>query len=74
MVDQRGYKLAVLIQYTKIFKGAELCNEKLKMPSKLNPSCKVKVKVKRFRYRPGVAQRMGRGIAVLFHDRGTRRG
>ena len=26
------------------------------------------------RYRPGVAQRMGRGIALLFHDRGTRRG
>ena len=25
------------------------------------------------RYRPGVAQRVGRVIAVLFHDRGTRR-
>jgi len=23
---------------------------------------------------PGVAQRVGRGIALLFHDRGTRRG
>ena len=23
---------------------------------------------------PGVAQRLGRGIALLFHDRGTRRG
>jgi len=34
----------------------------------------VKVKVKRSRYRPGVAQRVGRGIAPLFHDRGTRRG
>jgi len=33
----------------------------------------VKVKVKRSRYRPGVAQRVGRGIALLFHDRGTRR-
>ena len=33
-----------------------------------------KVKVKWSRYRPGVAQRVGRGIAVLFHDRGTRRG
>jgi len=31
-------------------------------------------KVKWSRYRPGVAQRLGRGIAVLFHDRGTRRG
>ena len=31
-------------------------------------------KVKWCRYRPGVAQRVGRGIALLFHDRGTRRG
>jgi len=33
-----------------------------------------KVKVKWSRYRPGVAQRVGRGIALLFHDRGTWRG
>ena len=33
-----------------------------------------KVKVKWSRYRPGVAQRVGRDIALLFHDRGTRRG
>jgi len=32
------------------------------------------VKVKWFRYRPGVTQRVGRGIALLFHDCGTRRG
>ena len=31
------------------------------------------VKVKWIRYRPGVAQRVGRGIARPFHDRGTRR-
>ena len=31
-------------------------------------------KVKWSRYRPGVAQRVGRGIALLFHDCGTRRG
>ena len=30
--------------------------------------------VKWSRYRPGVAKRVGRGIALLFHDRGTRRG
>jgi len=30
--------------------------------------------VKGSRYRPGVAQSVGRGIALLFHDRGTRRG
>jgi len=39
-------------------------------------SCYLKemVKVKRSCYRPGVAQTVGRGIALLFHDRGTRRG
>ena len=35
---------------------------------------KVQVKVKFSRYRPGVVQRVGRGIALLFHDHGTRRG
>ena len=34
----------------------------------------IKVKVKVSRYRPGVAQSVGRGIALLFHDRGNRRG
>ena len=32
------------------------------------------IKVKWSRYRPGVAQRVGRGVALLYHDRGTRRG
>ena len=31
-------------------------------------------KVKCSRYRPDVAQKVGRGIALLFHDGGTRRG
>jgi len=31
-------------------------------------------KVKWSRYRSGVAQRVGRGIALLFHDRDTRKG
>ena len=35
---------------------------------------KWKVKVRWSRYSPGVAQRVGRGIALLFRDRGTRRG
>jgi len=34
----------------------------------------IKVKVKWSRYSPGVAQRVGRGVALLFHDRGTRTG
>ena len=33
-----------------------------------------KAKLKWSRYRPGVAQRVGRCISLLFHDRGTRRG
>jgi len=32
------------------------------------------IKVKWSRYRPGLTQRVGRGIALLFHDRATRRG
>ena len=35
---------------------------------------KLNKKIMWSRYRPGVAQRVGRGIAILFHDRGTRRG
>jgi len=34
----------------------------------------LKENVKWSRYSPGVAQRVGRGIALLFHDRGSRRG
>ena len=34
----------------------------------------VKVNAKWSCYRPGVAQRVGRGIALLFHDRSARRG
>jgi len=34
----------------------------------------VNVNVKWSRYRPGAAQRVGRGIALLFHDHSTRRG
>ena len=36
--------------------------------------CIESVKVKCSRYRPGMAQRVGRDIALLFHDRGTRKG
>jgi hypothetical protein len=37
-------------------------------------SCMALVKVTWSHYRPSVAQRVGRGIALLFHDRGIRRG
>jgi len=39
-----------------------------------NAQAYINIKVKCPRYRPGVAQRVGSGIALLFHDRGTRRG
>jgi len=32
------------------------------------------IKLKWSRYRPGVAQKLGRGVALLFHDLGTRKG
>ena len=40
----------------------------------MTTDCHLVKKVKYSRYRPGVAQRVGRGIALLFHDCGTRRG
>ena len=55
------------------------CTERFKTkfvssPINLYRSYHWKVKVKFSRYRPGVAQRVGRGIALLVHYRGTRRG
>ena len=44
------------------------------LPRFHSDNIKSKVKLKWSRYRPGVAQRVGRGIALLFHDRSTRRG
>jgi len=44
------------------------------IPIVADQSTREKVKVRCSRYRPGVTQRVGRGIAILFHDRGTRRG
>jgi len=48
--------------------------QRLNSKSKYHSTYMVKVKVKWSRYRPGVAHRVGRGIALLFHDRGTRKG
>ena len=54
----------MVILYITCYNGKELCVFK---------EC-IYVKVKCSRYRPGVAQRVGRGIALHFHDRGTRAG
>ena len=48
------------------------CNCCLRLAGTLSKKVKKK-KVKCSRYRPGVAQRVGRGIALLFHGRCTRR-
>ena len=40
----------------------------------VDPSNNCKVKVKWSRHRSGVAQTLGRGIALLFYDLGTRKG
>ena len=57
------------------------CNLNLKLHfirrPKISPALRLRYKngrIKWSRYRPGVAHRVGRGIALLFHDRGTRRG
>ena len=57
----------LLLKKTKV-------NYRLFKITQLEYSKKKKVKVKCSRYRPGVAQRVRRGIVLLFHDRGTRRG
>jgi len=44
------------------------------IPKATNTQSKYVIKVKLFRYRPSVAQSVGGGISLLFHDRGTRRG
>jgi hypothetical protein len=59
------WALQPLRQLYRISSPPPLGTESLFFPSK---------KVKWCRYRPGVAQRVGRGIALLFHDRDTRRG
>jgi len=47
---------------------------KIQKKKKKSPSCYDPETQRWTRYRPGVAQRVGRSIALLFHDRGTRRG
>jgi len=44
------------------------------LPTASDGLCKIFIKVKFSRHWPGVAQRVGRVLALLFHDRGTRRG
>ena len=57
----RYYKFIIPFTLTTLFQFSMLQNNQLQYE-------------KVSRYRPGVAQRVGRGIALLFHDRGTRRG
>ena len=52
--------------------GSSLCFSRWLSPGRTYTLSRT-YKVKWSRYRPSVAKRMGRGIALLFHDRGTRR-
>ena len=64
----------------QIFLNIRFCHQyrrtdKVQKPRNLKcPHNFIYLKVKCSRYRPGVAQKVGRGIALLFHDSGTRRG
>ena len=53
---------------------AGLDGRKISSPSGFDPGLDLHIKVKCSGYRPGVAQRVGRGIALFFYDRGTRKG
>ena len=61
---------AVGVRDTQVcFQVSAVLNQDQKLRNLNNLTC-----VKCSRYRPGVAHKLGRGIALLFHDRGTRRG
>jgi len=65
------YSLRILPAPLELFKGGGLL---FQMQGLANLVAQPNIrKVKVSRYRPGVAQRVGRGIALLFHDRGIRR-
>jgi len=57
-----------------IHSPAPYCISTMTDPSYSSYTSRQPKKLKWSRYRPGVAQRVGKGIALLFHDRGTRRG
>ena len=62
------------ILYIRKFFNVKISKRLLKISSVLLLYLFFYIKVKWSRYRPNMAQRVGRGIALLFHDRGTRRG
>jgi len=64
------------LKATAVVFNNELCSTFIAMSSRnlLSVHVYIGCKGKGKGYRPGVAERVGRGIALLFHDRGTRRG
>jgi len=68
--------LTVLVELSVVSINAVICQtQDLSVTLYIHIYIYIKVKKGKFsRYRPGVAQRVGRGISLLFHDRGTRRG
>jgi len=70
----RAIPLLTLRAFVAYKKGRKPTNILWSSTAIIGQSIQYIVKVKWFRYRPGVAQRVGRGIALLFRDRGTRKG
>ena len=64
------------VSYIKFYVGClpQLSNPLNEPTLKLLSEISKKKKIKWSRYRPSVTQRAGRGIALLFNNRGTRRG
>ena len=63
-----AFTLSMLSRNLYGYRACSLRNQSYSSVHAMTPAT-----VKRSRYRPGV-ERVGRGIALLFHDRGTRRG
>ena len=68
-----GWKISYLL-HSIIVNYFPLLRLKLAQECNIYIYIYIYMKVKWYRYRPDVAQKVGRVIALLFHDRGTRRG
>ena len=68
------YKHGRILFSTRAISGKEYSWLKAKIFCFIKIKVHVFIQVKWSRYRLGVSQRVGRGIALLFHNRGTRRG
>ena len=66
--------LSIISSLNTVYTAIGICHHEILRMDKITGVYTHIKKVKWPRYRPGVAQRVGRVIALLFHDRGTGRG